>query len=633
LKKRADRERVVPRSFYALIVMAVFLVTAAVTTSLAHAATVTLSTPKMVKVDGELPARVHSGLTSPFRVALQQERGGRWHTVARRTVRKGSGTELTWRVRSPLPFLTIRAVVRSRHGTGHSARRHVRIKRRTQALRANRIVAAPQPGEAGRLRYKGTVPLRPGDIVAASSGPTTPDGFLGLVTSVSASGGNTEVQTVPTTLLAAVPSGSINVDSSSTPTARASSTPQPVSRAIKCTGGAEVKVEGSVSVAPTVSLRAKWSLFHGVTSARFEAGLKLDGDLEASAQAAASCKATPVTLARWDLPVIDVQVGPVPVVLLPVVKIVLEGNGSVSAQVSTGLHGSVTASGGLSYSHGSVSPIGKVSHTFTYDAPAPTAEAHLEGDVGPTVSLLLYGVAGPEVDLRTGLALDAETAADPWWRLTAPIKVDADLAVPVLGLHTGKKTVFHQSVPLAQASGPFAPPSTPSPAPRPAPGIVFVGAPGTGSPPATLGPYTMQPFASDPQALEEEVTGVDGPTGTLAFSVPLVHLLVGEEPAWATWSNGYSGDVYASESEPTVTLVPPAGTRAFYLYAEPDAFEVFDVTVHTQDGTTSGSVPVFGEAGAAFFGFYTEGGATIESITVESPEDEFAVGEFGIAAG
>jgi hypothetical protein len=129
------------------------------------------------------------------------------------------------------------------------------------------------------------------------------------------------------------------------------------------------------------------------------------------------------------------------------------------------------------------------------------------------------------------------------------------------------------------------------------------------------------------------VTGVDGPTGRVGFSTELNHLYANEEPAWKTWSNDYEGDVYADEVEPSVTLSLPAGTKAFYLYAEPDVFATFDITVRTQDGTTSGAVPVYGEAGAAYFGFYATGPASIESVTVECPEDDFAVGEFGISSG
>lgn len=623
------------RAVRVLAIMAIAVAPAALgtTTSYAQGASARVSAPARVRPNGELRVGVHTSLGAPFRVELQQQRAGHWRTVARRFVAKGSAAQVTWLVRSPLPYLTLRALVRSHHGTATSARRRVRIVRRTRALQPGRIAAAPNPGEPGRLRYRGAIALSPGDIVAASSGPATPDGFLGLVTSVSSSGGVTEVQTQPTTLLAAVPSGSIDVESSSS-SALTSSAERPVSRVVKCGGGGEVRVEGAVTVSPTVSMHADWSLFHGVTSAQFEAGLKMNGDLTASAQAAASCRAGPVTLAQWELPPIDVQVGPLPVVLVPGVKIVLEGNGSVSAQVSTGLHGSVTATGGLGYDHGSVHPIGRVSHSFTFDPPALSGKAHLEGQIGPTVSLLLYGIAGPEVDLRAGLALDADTTANPWWKLTAPIDVDADLAVPVLGIDTGKKRIYHQSIPLAQASGPFGPAPAPAPTPPPAQsGVVFVGAPGSGPPPATLGPYTMHPFGPDPQELEEEVEGVDGPTGRVGFSVPLIHLLTPNEPAWSTWSNGYSGDVYASELEPAVTLAPPAGTKAFYLYAEPDHFAVFQITVHTQDGTSSGAVPVFGEAGATFFGFYATGGATIQSVTVESPEDDFAVGEFGISSG
>jgi hypothetical protein len=597
------------------------------------ATAVRISAPAKVKADGELRVRIRTRLASPFRVELQQQRRRGWRTVSRRFVARGSTAELTWRVRSPLPYLTLRAVVRSGHRTATSTANRVRIARSTQALRPGEIVAAPAPDEAGRIRYRGAVAVAPGDIVAAPSGPQTPDGFLGLVTSVSRSGGLTEVQTQPTTLLAAVPSGSIDVESSSGSSATSSASQRPVSHVIKCSKGGEIKVEGAVSVAPTVSLHAKWSLFHGVTAAQFEAGLKMNGDLTASAQAAASCKVGPVTLAQWDLPPIDVQVGPVPVVFIPVVKIVMEGDGSVSAQVSTGLHGTVSATGGLAYENGAVHPIGGVTHTFTFDAPVPTAKAHLGGEIGPTVSLLLYGVAGPEVDLRAGLSLDADTAANPWWKLTAPIDVGATLAVPALGLDTGRKSIYHKSFLLAQSSGPFGPPAAAPPAAAPAPaGIVFVGSPATGPAPATLGPYAMHQFAPDPQEFEE-VQGVDGPTGRLNFSIPLLHLLAPEESGWRTWSNGYVGDVYASQLEPAVTLYPPAGTKAFYLYAEPDEFAIFDITVKTQDGTTSGVVPVFGEAGAAFFGFYSTGGATIQNVTVECPEDDFAVGEFGISSG
>jgi hypothetical protein len=162
--------------------------------------------------------------------------------------------------------------------------------------------------------------------------------------------------------------------------------------------------------------------------------------------------------------------------------------------------------------------------------------------------------------------------------------------------------------------------------------IAFDGSPGTAAPPATLGPYTMTPFGNDGRA-DGTVSGVPDPAGTIGFSPSLSHTKVGV--GWATWSHSYTGDVYFTGGT-QITITLPAGTKAFYLYAEPDQFAVFSVEATAQDGTTSGPVPVQGEAGAQYFGFYGTGAATLASITVTSADPTgFAVGEFGInpAAG
>lgn len=161
------------------------------------------------------------------------------------------------------------------------------------------------------------------------------------------------------------------------------------------------------------------------------------------------------------------------------------------------------------------------------------------------------------------------------------------------------------------------------------PTITFDGSPGTGPPPATLGPYTMTAFGTDSQPTGTTVNGVSDPAGTLAFSPPLTHSTVGN--GWATWSHGYTGDVYWTGTGSTITITLPAGTEAFYLYAEPNAFALFDVQATAQDGTTSGPVQVDGTGGAKYFGFYGTGGATIATVTVTTADTSgLGVGEFGI---
>jgi len=161
--------------------------------------------------------------------------------------------------------------------------------------------------------------------------------------------------------------------------------------------------------------------------------------------------------------------------------------------------------------------------------------------------------------------------------------------------------------------------------------VGFDGSPGTNAPPATLGSYTMTPFGPDPQADGAIVSGVNDPAGSIAFSPSLTHTTVGS--GWSTWSHGYTGDVYFVAPTQPITITLPAGTKAFYLYAEPNTFDVFDVQATAQDGTTSGPVQVQGNSGAKYFGFYGTGDAEIATITVTTTDTSgLAVGEFGIFA-
>lgn len=156
---------------------------------------------------------------------------------------------------------------------------------------------------------------------------------------------------------------------------------------------------------------------------------------------------------------------------------------------------------------------------------------------------------------------------------------------------------------------------------------------GTEAPPAHLGPFIVLPFSRVAQAaipdgtLVTEIPGSPG-RGTLTADVPLGKETVGF--GWATWSHDYKGPVFANFSGNTVTLTTPH-TRAFYAYVEPNNFDVFNVTVTTDDGGTSGPIPVQGFAGANGFGFYTTAGETIMTvtITVDPLAEGFAIAEFG----
>ncbi len=162
----------------------------------------------------------------------------------------------------------------------------------------------------------------------------------------------------------------------------------------------------------------------------------------------------------------------------------------------------------------------------------------------------------------------------------------------------------------------------------------IIGAVGnTSAPLGTLGGYTMTPFANDPRPTNPTtVSSVPSPLGgDLMFSPDLTHDKIGD--GWATWSHGYTGDVYDTYNlyDPTtVTLTLPDDTVAFYFYAEPNAAGLHQITFSV-DGAPQGGKNVEGISGANYFGAYTTNGDLIHEITVTCSGCAFAVGEFGIA--
>ena len=154
---------------------------------------------------------------------------------------------------------------------------------------------------------------------------------------------------------------------------------------------------------------------------------------------------------------------------------------------------------------------------------------------------------------------------------------------------------------------------------------------GTAAPPATLGGQSMTAFG-DTTPNFTTVGSIASPLGgSLGFSPSVEARTIGS--GWATWSHGYTGEVFYSLGATSVTMTMPTGTTAFYFYGEPNPFSVFSFTATATDGTvftSSGPLPIDGSSGARGFGFYT-GDGSISSITFGGDID-FAIGEFGIAS-
>jgi hypothetical protein len=110
---------------------------------------------------------------------------------------------------------------------------------------------------------------------------------------------------------------------------------------------------------------------------------------------------------------------------------------------------------------------------------------------------------------------------------------------------------------------------------------------------------------------------------------PSMHRCIGA--GWATWSHGYRGDVYFTGGATSQTITLPAGTKAFYMYVEPNPFDTHTFEV-LSGGATSGPFTVVGDSGARYVGIYDDGGGTLGTVTIRCDVD-FASGEFGWAGG
>ena len=155
--------------------------------------------------------------------------------------------------------------------------------------------------------------------------------------------------------------------------------------------------------------------------------------------------------------------------------------------------------------------------------------------------------------------------------------------------------------------------------------------PGTGAPPDTLGGYPMTDFPLDESSsVYDDITSIPSPCsvgGNIEFSTSMSHRRIGD--GWATWSHGYTEDVYYSNGAVSVTITVPTPACAFYFYVEPNPFAEHYFTAVGDDGTSSGSFSAHGSAGAVYVGIY---GAGLQSVNISTDDGvtDFAVGEFGI---
>jgi len=111
-------------------------------------------------------------------------------------------------------------------------------------------------------------------------------------------------------------------------------------------------------------------------------------------------------------------IGPVPVVLVPKIELFMEVDGTVSAELSTWASEHYQGEIGLKYtSDDGWNGIGESNADLDYSPPSLTLSANFQTHVGPEVKVLLYGVAGPTIDITGCYELDATLIPPYSWDL------------------------------------------------------------------------------------------------------------------------------------------------------------------------------------------------------------------------
>ncbi len=482
------------------------------------------------------------------RVEVQRRVGSRWRVVATGMTGGRGVFDLTWVAPVRAGVVRVRvAVLRSGRVKGVSVVRRIKVRARrgpkvvvspkTQVLAAPTVSSVPKAGKRGVLRFSGGNSVRVGQIVAIGQGKSTPDGFLGRVIAVEQRNGQTVVSTVPATLQQAIPTGSFNETVGHAQAARVQRAAQrafahAASSVVSCHGSVGGSVDASLSFGASLELSGSWSVFSGLQSASLTTGAHASASLSATLGGAGSCSLSPHTIARFEGPAAAFLVGPVPVVITSLITVDVDASASAQANVATGITGGFSAQAGIGWhKSGGFYPIEDFTPSFGYTPPTVSSNASVQANVTPKIDVLLYGAAGPQLALKTGLSFNADKNANPWWTLTAPVDVTASLDIPALNLSSPSLHIYRHTFMLTTASGPY-------------------GGGGSSS-------WTIQ---STPNPTGTNTSHLEDVSCTSASACTAVGRYTSKSAAYATLAERWNGSSWTIQSTPN-----PAGAGRSYL--------------------------------------------------------------------
>jgi len=170
------------------------------------------------------------------------------------------------------------------------------------------------------------------------------------------------------------------------------------------------------------------------------------------------------TLAEYTFSAFDIQVGVVPIVVVPKLRFIANLKGDVTAGLSMGFTQDLASKIGITHkkkhNHSKYYwySIKSMKHDFKMIPPQFDVNSEVKVSTGPALEMLIYDVTGPTATLDVYLEANADLEANPWWTLYYGIEADAGFALDVLDHDFADVNfnIYNYQKELAHAEGAFA---------------------------------------------------------------------------------------------------------------------------------------------------------------------------------
>lgn len=271
--------------------------------------------------------------------------------------------------------------------------------------------------------------LSTGNVIVSDSTPQFPYGFLRKVTRVNQVGGKVQLETVNTTLDAAIQEGSIHFKRALTQADIANNQDSnhggvKLASPVRAFDGIEVQIKDIVvydkdnnlsttddqlKVNGEFFLKPEWTFDLSIKNSTiqelyFEMGCATKDTISLSTSSGIDLFSKTKELRRWTMHPITVMVGPVPIVLVPVIILNIGADGKLSVGMETSVSHEKSVSFGFKKTGNNYQPFSTYHNQVDFNFPPSVyEELSIQAYFIEQSNLLIYGIVGPYSGLKGGV--------------------------------------------------------------------------------------------------------------------------------------------------------------------------------------------------------------------------------------